>query len=77
LKRHTDEYKGQKIEVRAAETDETLSINNRPIKWDKSPEDSYFLEKYAYDWKDNLEDLAKKFIDYQGDIKKVPALKLD
>lgn len=71
MKRHNDEYKGQKIEVRVADTDETLSINNGPIKCGQSPDGSYFLEKYAYDWKDNLEDLAKAFIDYQGDVKKV------
>ena len=71
MKRHYDEYKGQKIGVCVADTDETLSINNRPIKCGQSSDGSYFLEKYAYNGKNNLKDLAKAFIDYQGDIKQV------
>jgi hypothetical protein len=50
---------------------ESLLINNKPMKYGQLPEGSYFLEEYAYDWKDNLEDLAKAFIDYQGNVKKI------
>ncbi len=71
MKRHNEEYKGQKTKVRVADTDETLSINNRSMRCGRSPDGSYFLENYAYDWKDNLEDLAKAFIDCQDDVKKV------
>ena len=71
LKPLSKEYKGQQIEIRVTDKKESLLINNKPIKYGQLPGGSYFIEEYAYDWKDNLEDLAKAFIDYQDNVKKI------
>ena len=67
-----DEYKGRRIEVRSrggalrAETaDLELLIDDEPVEYGELPDGSYFLHDYAYDWQDNLMDLARRFIDYE------------
>ncbi len=68
LKQYNEEYKGRKIEIRVKDTQENLFINSIPMKYGRLPDGSYFLEEYAYDWKDDLENLAKAFIDYQDNV---------
>ena len=75
------EYKGHSIELRAREaareaeseaareaapevTSELL-IDDEPVRYDQLPDGSYALNEYAYDWHDNLIDLAKRYIDYR------------
>ena len=76
------EYKGHRIELRSREAprareaaralgDEReeeleLLIDDRPVRYGQLPDGRYFLHEYAYDWRDNLMDLARRFIDYQG-----------
>ena len=71
------EYKGHHIELRAREADELrapvaerekdleLRIDDEPIRYGQLPGGMYALHEYAYDWTDNLMDLARKFIDYR------------
>jgi hypothetical protein len=71
------EYRGHVIELREAESPATLAqgaeraavpqlvIDGQTMKWGQLPDGSYFLEDYAYDWRENLMDLAVRFIDYQ------------
>ncbi|SFM52398.1 hypothetical protein [Nitrosomonas communis] len=71
------DYKGHHIELRVRDTGELraleverergleLLIDNKPIPYGQLPDGSYALHEYAFDWSDNLMDLAKKFIDYQ------------
>jgi hypothetical protein len=72
------EYKGHRIELRAregreearareAEREEDLEllIDDEPIRYGQLPDGSYALEEYAFDWRDNLMDLARRFIDYR------------
>ena len=71
------EYKGHRIELRsregraervaAAEGEEKLEllIDDEPVRYDRLPGGSYALEEYAYDWTDDLMDLAQRFIDYR------------
>jgi len=76
-----EEYKGHRIELRAreqrarealrasdVEPEEELEllINDRPVPYGQLPDGRYFLHDYAYDWRDNLMDLARGFIDYQS-----------
>jgi hypothetical protein len=71
---HQD-YKGHHIELRAREVRESralavenepkfeLLIDNIPVQYGQLSGGSYYLHEYAYDWSENLMDLAKKFID--------------
>ena len=71
-----EEYKGHRIELRARETlharevereeEVELLIDDRPVRYGQLPDGRYFLHEYAYDWRDNLVDLARGFIDYQS-----------
>lgn len=72
------EYKGHRIELRAregreevrareAEREEELEllIDDQPVRYGQLPDGSYALKEYAFDWRDNLMDLAQRFIDYR------------
>jgi hypothetical protein len=72
------EYKGHRIELRMREDDELrgareeereakpeLLIDDKPVRYVRLPDGSYALYEYAYDWHDNLIDLAQRFIDYR------------
>ena len=72
------EYRGHRIELRAragreearareAEREEEpeLLIDDEPVRYGQLPDGSYALEEYAFDWRDNLMDLARRFIDYR------------
>jgi hypothetical protein len=72
------EYKGHRIELRARGADELraregepineseLLIDDEPIRYGQLPDGRYALHEYAYDWSDNLMDLARRFIDYRS-----------
>lgn len=71
------EYKGHRIELRQREGREALVaraeregelellIDDEPVRYGQLPSGQYALEKYAYDWTDDLIDLAQRFIDYR------------
>lgn len=71
------EYKGHRIELRAPggrevrtrearrEEEPELLIDDQPVRYGQLPDGQYFLHEYAYDWHDNLIDVAKRFIDYR------------
>lgn len=73
----SEQYKGHHIELRPrgdeallAREDEgagepELLIDGEPVGYGQLPDGSYALHEYAYDWTDNLMDLAKRFIDYR------------
>jgi hypothetical protein len=77
------EYKGHRIQLRARDVDELraredvreaepeLLIDDEPVRYGQLPDGSYALHEYAYDWHDNLIDLAKKFIDYRDRADKI------
>jgi hypothetical protein len=69
------EHKGHRIELRkpAAELDLgregedefELLVDDKPLAYGRLPDGRYFLDEYAYDWHENLVDLAQSFIDYR------------
>jgi hypothetical protein len=69
------QYKGHRIELRARGEAELraqehgeevdLLIDNEPVPYDRLPDGLYFVREYAYDWTDNLMDLARRFIDHR------------
>jgi hypothetical protein len=75
-------YKGHHIELRARvsnistfgaeiERESELIIDGKPTKYGQLPDGSYALQDYAYDWHNNLIDLAKEFIDYEETSEKI------
>jgi hypothetical protein len=71
------EYKGHRIELRAREGREPrpreaeregemeLLIDGEPARYGQLPDGQYALHEYAYDWSEDLMDLARRFIDYR------------
>jgi hypothetical protein len=79
--RHT--YKGHSVELHrrrddAATTREAesgaqpeLLIDGQPVRYGQLPDGSYALHEYAYDWDEDLIDLARRFIDYRDQAHRV------
>ena len=65
MKPKHQEYEGHRIELREREDKPELFIDNAPIRYGQLANGLYFLHEYAYDWSDNLADLARRFIDYR------------
>ena len=42
-----------------------LRIDEQPVRFGQLPDGRYALEEYAFDWTDDLMDLAQRFIDYR------------
>ncbi len=71
MKQERQEYKGHNIELREREGKPELLIDNVLIRYGQLPDGQYFLHEYAYDWTDNLMELAQRFIDYQRKADKI------
>jgi hypothetical protein len=71
------EYKGHRLELRPREgleaareedlelQDLELRIDEQPVRYEQLPSGRYALEEYAFDWTDDLMDLARRYIDYR------------
>jgi hypothetical protein len=78
-----EEYKGHRIELRPragleAERAEDpdledleLQIDEQPVRYRQMPDGSYALEEYAFDWTDDLMDLARRYIDYREGVQEI------
>jgi hypothetical protein len=53
--------RGEDLDLRDLE----LRIDERPVRFGQLPDGRYALEEYAFDWRDDLMDLARRFIDYR------------
>ena len=53
------------------EEDLELLIDNQPVRYGQLPDGRYALEDYAYDWQENLPDLARRFIDYRENVEEI------
>lgn len=64
-----EEHKGHVIELRDGGAGEPstleLLIDNESIRYGTLPDGLYFLDDYAYDWRTDLMDLARRFIDHR------------
>ena len=81
MEQEQEEYRGHRVELRSREerpeaaagpaveqgreAGPELLIDGEPIRYGQLPDGRYFLEEYAYDWQENLMELARRFIDYQ------------
>jgi hypothetical protein len=64
-----EEYRGHHLELHwpeeRPEAEPELLIDGEPMRYGQLPDGRYALEEYAYDWHDNLMDLARSYIDYR------------
>ena len=69
-------YKGHRIELESEQVEPedagergdapVLRIDDQPIPYGQLPDGLYFVNDYAYDWQDDLMQLARRFVDYQA-----------
>jgi hypothetical protein len=71
MKAEREEFKGHVIEVRPGKALPELLIDNVPVRYGRLPGGSYFLDDYAYDWSDDLIEVARRYIDYRERSAKV------
>lgn len=71
MKPEHQEYEGHHVELRERGGKPELLIDNVPIRYGQLANGSYFLHEYAYDWTDNLMELAQRFIDHQSRANKI------
>ena len=79
----SEEYKGHRIELRSRQDEALLAregegsgepellIDDEPIRYGQLPDGSYALHDYAYDWTDDLIELAKRFVDYRAKVAEI------
>jgi hypothetical protein len=62
----------EEVRAREAERAEDLElrdlellIDEQPVRFGQLPDGQYALEEYAFDWTDDLTELARRYIDYR------------
>ena len=67
----------EEMRAGAAEGEEELEeelellIDDEPVRYGQLPDGRYNLEEYAFDWRDDLMDLAQRFIDYRERVEEI------
>ena len=65
MKAQQKDYEGHKIELKKSKGDMQLLIDGLPHRFGRLPDGKYFLDDYAYDWSEDLLELAQRFIDHK------------
>ena len=71
MKPEYQDFEGHRIEIRHREEKSELLIDNAPIGYGRLPDGKFFLHEYAYDWTDDLLELARRFIAYRRKVEDV------
>lgn len=71
MKSESHEYEGHRIEFREREGKRELLVDNILIRYGQLPNGKYFLQGYAYDWSDNLIEVARRYIKYRERVEKI------
>jgi hypothetical protein len=71
MKTERKEYAGRTIELRDREGRPELLIDNTPVPYGRLSNGKYYLDEYAYDWTDDLMELAQRFVDYRHRADKI------
>ena len=71
MKPERREFAGHHIEVRERQGRPELLIDNALVPYGRLPNGKYYLDEHAYDWTDNLLELAQRFLDHQRKANKV------
>jgi hypothetical protein len=67
-KPESSEYEGHRIDIRGHGHQPELLIDNIPVAYGRLPNGKFFLDDYAYDWIDDLHELARRYIAYRGRV---------
>lgn len=65
------EYEGRRIELREREGKRELLIDDQPVPYGQLPSGKYFLRDYAFDWSDDLLEVARRYIKYRQRVDKI------
>jgi hypothetical protein len=65
MKPEYQEHEGHRIEIRERKGKPELLIDNVPLAYGRLPTGKFFLDDYAYDWTDDLVELARRYIAYR------------
>lgn len=66
MKAERHEYEGSVIELASgAGGRKVLRIDGVPVRYGKLTTGKYFLHDYAYDWTDDLVELARRYVAYR------------
>jgi hypothetical protein len=71
MKLESHEYEGHRIEFRERAGKRELLIDNKAVRYGQLPNGQYFLHQYAFDWSDDLTEVARRFIKYQERVDKI------
>ena len=71
MKSERRQYKGRQIELREGKDGPELRIDDVPVRYGRLPDGKFFIEDYAYDWSDDLVELARRYIAYSERVAKV------
>ena len=76
--RPRDLAREEEMRARAPEREEDLElqdlelrIDEQPVRFGQLPDGRYALEEYAFDWRDDLMELARRFIDYREKAREI------
>jgi hypothetical protein len=65
------EYEGHRVELRQQDSEMELLIDGRPVRYGQLPDGPFYLHDYAYDWSDDLMEVARRYIDYLARVETV------
>lgn len=71
MKPEHHDYEGRRIALKDRQGKRELLIDDQPVRYGQLPNGEYFLHDYAYDWSDNLVEVARRFIKYRQRVDKV------
>jgi hypothetical protein len=71
MKSQNLEYENRRIEIVYQDNQPQLLIDGRPIRYGQLPGGLYFLHEYAYDWSEDLVEVARRYIDYQRRVEEI------
>jgi hypothetical protein len=65
MKGQVREHAGHSIELKRSKGRSQLLIDGVPHGFGQLPNGKYYLDDYAYDWSDDLLDVAQRYIDHR------------
>lgn len=75
MKPERQRYKGRQIEIRDGKRGPELLIDDVPMRYGRLPDGKFFLDDYAYDWSEDLVELARRYIAYRERVAEIRAPK--
>ena len=73
MKPESQDYEGHRLEIRGSGEKAELLIDNVPVAYGRLPNGKFFLKDYAFDWTDDLMELARRYVSYRARVQKVKA----